>query len=157
MITTPESNIIDIQVEITKNKKLLDKVYIDTENLKRDKTTIENDIMTASKHQTYLDGMNAQKQKELDEKTSAISGLDQQIIDKSKRRDDLEHDINATETLLKEKKEEIETIIQAIKGHHDALNQRQDEISARHKEAEEKNKKVDDKLDRIAALLEELK
>lgn len=157
MLNNEETIVKDLQVVIAKNRKILDTVYIDTENLKRDKTSLENEILRISKHVKYQEEILANKDKEIAIKSETILGIDSQITDKSKRRDELEGQISAFEVQYKQKKDEYDEMETKLIRHSVYIKDSLADVDSKHLVADEKAKAVEYKIAKIEKLLTDLK
>lgn len=145
-----------LEIEIAKSKKRLDAVYIDVEELKRNKLILENDSARIQKHNNYLEELGHQKQSEIDRKEETIKGLDSQIRDKQNQFDTLQHEVNGVSTILSEKKQELVDTEQKILEHTDRISLESVSSSELHKMANERHAVVEDKLKKLTDFLNEI-
>lgn len=157
MLNNDETTNKDLKSEIEKNRKVLDSVYIDTENLKKDRTSLTDEILRLTKHKNYLDAEVLARENEYNTKVEAIKGLDEQITDKSKERDDLESSVNSLKTELISETDKINKAKEELELLDKVHAEKSESMDIRHKELDSREQKVESREIRIKKFVEELK
>lgn len=158
MLSNPQSDLLGaFEVEVQKAKRQLDAVYIDVENLRREKSILENDTARIHKHFEYLTEISNKKQEEITKKEDNIKGLDSQISVRESEVNKLQKEESDIKDSLNSKRDEISKINDDIKKERELLSEEKRETENHLKLANEKHILVHDKLEKITRLIESIK
>lgn len=123
--------------EIARQENRLKALRSEVADLEREKGIQQTDIERLTKHLTYLEELEDQKDLEIARKQNTIDGLDAQIEDKSHRHDELQSEIGELATILEDGKERLIATVNETSAHDERMVKERAEILKHKKEAEE--------------------